>query len=31
MVRQHDQLNGHECEQTPRDSEGLGSLVCCSR
>ena len=24
------QLNGHEFEQTPRDSEGLGSLVCCS-
>ena len=24
------QLNGHEFEQTPRDSEGQGSLVCCS-
>ena len=26
----HHQLNGHESEQTPRDSEGQGSLVCCS-
>ena len=24
------QLNGHECEQTPGDSEGQGSLTCCS-
>ena len=24
------QLNGHEFEQTPADSEGQGSLVCCS-
>ena len=24
------QLNGHEFEQTPGDSEGQGSLVCCS-
>ena len=23
-------LNGHESEQTPGDSEGQGSLVCCS-
>ena len=23
-------LNGHEFEQTPRDSEGQGNLVCCS-
>ena len=23
-------LNGHEFEQTPGDSEGQGSLVCCS-
>ena len=30
MVRQHHWLNGHEFEQTPRDSEGQGSLVCCS-
>ena len=22
MIRQHHQLNGHECEQTPGDSEG---------
>ena len=26
----HQQLNGHESEQTPGDSEGQGSLVCCS-
>ena len=30
MVRQHHRLNGHECEQTTRDSEGQGSLACCS-
>ena len=30
MVRQHDQLNGHEFEQTPEDSEGQGSLAWCS-
>ena len=30
MVRWHQQLNGHEFEQAPRDSEGQGSLVCCS-
>ena len=24
------QLNGHECEQTPGDGEGQGSLACCS-
>ena len=29
MVGQHHQLNGHEFEQTPGDSEGQGSLVCC--
>ena len=23
----HQQLNGHESEQTPRDSEGQGSLA----
>ena len=28
MVRQHHQLNGHEFEQTPGDSEGQGSLLC---
>ena len=27
--RQH-RLNGHEFEQIWRDSEGWGSLVCCS-
>ena len=30
MVRQHQQLNGHEFDQTPGDSEGQGSLACCS-
>ena len=30
MVREHHQLNGHEFEQTPEDSEGQGSLACCS-
>jgi len=30
MVRQHHQFKGHEFEQTPGDSEGQGSLVCCS-
>ena len=29
-VRQHHQLNGHEFEQTPRDSEVQRSLACCS-
>ena len=28
MVRWHHQLNEHEFEQTPGDSEGQGSLVC---
>ena len=26
----HHQLNGHEFAQTPGDSEGQGSLLCCS-
>ena len=30
MVRGHPRLSGHESEQTPGDSEGQGSLVCCS-
>ena len=30
MVRQHHQLSGHECEQTPGDSEEQGSPLCCS-
>ena len=30
MVGWHRQLNGHEFEQTPEDSEGQGSLACCS-
>ena len=29
MVGWHHQLNGHELEQTPEDSKGQGSLVCC--
>ena len=27
--RQHHQLNEHESEQTPGDSEGQGNLACC--
>ena len=30
MVRLYHQLNGHESEQTPRDSKGQESLVNCS-
>ena len=30
MVKQHHQLNGHESEKTQGDSEGQGSLKCCS-
>ena len=30
MVGWHHWVNGHECEQTPGDCEGQGSLVCCS-
>ena len=30
MVGWHHQLNGHEFEQTPGDSEGQGSLACCN-
>ena len=30
MFKQHNQLNGHEFEQTQGDSEGQGSLACCS-
>ena len=30
MVGWHHWISGHELEQTPRDSEGQGSLVCCS-
>ena len=29
-VRFHHWLNGHEYEQTLGDSEGQGSLACCS-
>ena len=30
MVARHHRLNGHEFEQTPGDSEGQESLVCCT-
>ena len=30
MVGWHHQLNEHEFEQTPGDSEGQGKLACCS-
>ena len=30
MVGWRHQLNGHEFERTPGNSEGQGSLVCCS-
>ena len=30
VVGWHHHLNGHEAEQTLRDSEEQGSLVCCS-
>ena len=30
MVGWHHRLDGHEFVQTPGDSEGHGSLACCS-
>ena len=30
MVGLHHQLDGHEFQQTLRDSEGQRSLMCCS-
>ena len=30
MIGWHHQLNRHESEQIPEDSEGQGSLACCS-
>ena len=30
MVGWHHRLNGHESARTPGDSEGQGSLACCS-
>ena len=30
MVGWHHRLNGYELEQTARDSDVRGSLVCCS-
>ena len=29
MIREHHWINSHEFEQTPGDSGGQGSLVCC--
>ena len=29
MVGWYHRFNGHEFEQTPRDSEGQGILECC--
>ena len=29
MIGWHHQLNGHEFEQTPGDTERQGSLSCC--
>ena len=31
MVRRRHQLNGHAFEQALGDSEGQGSLACCSQ
>ena len=31
MVGWHHRLNEHKFEQAPGDSEGQGSLACCSR
>ena len=31
MVGQQQQLNGLEFEQIPEDSEGQGTLACCSQ
>ena len=30
LVGWHHRLSGHEFEQTPGDSQGQGSLACCS-
>ena len=30
MVGWHHRHDGHDFEQTPADSEGQGSLACCS-
>ena len=30
IVEWHHQLNGHESEQTPGDSEGRGTQACCN-
>ena len=31
IIGWHHGLNGHKSEQTPRDSEGQGSLAWCSQ
>ena len=31
IVEWHHQLNGHQFEQALGDSEGRGSLACCSQ
>ena len=31
IVGWHHQFNGHEFEQTLRESEGQGNMVCCSQ
>ena len=30
VVGWHHRLDGHEFKQSPRDTEGQGSLACCS-
>ena len=30
IVGWHHQINGHESESPPGDTEGQGNLVCCS-
>ena len=30
MAGWHHQLNGHEFQQTPEDSEGQGNQACCN-
>ena len=31
VVGGHHRLSGHEFEQTPGDSEGVGGVACCSQ
>ena len=30
MIGWHDELNGHEFEQTSEHNEGQGTLACCN-